>query len=864
MILILIMNTTAKFQITGICCFFFFYSHIFCICRKILILNCFFYNYILKYDINWGDVEIMLLCVDREDIKTLYEEFFNNFSGEQNNLMYLTGIPGIGKSILIEYIHSQVKEKFPDMLNVLINLNFDGNYFSFFNNAYLKLRQQGVKFYSYELALDYLYKFTGDKKYQISHEHNTLFFDFAELSFEFIQEPIYKVIAGGSVNLLSIISAKLSQLYKDYLISQSKEISETKHEDVIANLGRYFIRDINRYCEENNANICYFIDTFEKCNEKIGFLEKEFIETFVLSSKYSFWLIGGTTEIPLDKYKDNFAYFSSVHIDNFDDEKYIREILNKQYEITDENIINTIFTISKGYPASVELIAETYINLKKLSDKTALSQLFTETKQADFYHKFFKKYYRKHVIADDLNVLAFLACFDSWTYKEYEYYAFLENIGNPKIKFEKLKKHVIVKDNLDGSFFILDVARKCLLNADKDITIHIYKQAFDYLLAEIERITEEKINEKNSGDIHLQVISAIRIGAKILKEEPTFANKYYDWFVKFEQSLSPKMLYQLKSESIACFIRETKKFLEKANKDDIHSNMVLQCLYDYAWTYCYQRNYKKAIEIIKKYELYAQRFIKNTADERIVKARYTRAVILENHGEYDEALMLHKEILKIRRNGADKRVIGVSLNCIGFLYMLMNDFTNAKNYFDESLIYRSIENDLRGFCTVHANLSKMYFLQAVHTNDSIYLHKAKTELDIALANLSEESVPALYKSWKIRNVVLQAQMLRFSKEASIESYEKILSELMSFIDIIEDNPQFGMFNHIMTTKNNIAVIYALMEDSDNAYETIVKCLADKELFYDIKTNPKNKPCSISRKNLEAIKENRLHDLIFEY
>lgn len=621
----------------------------------------------------------MLLCVDRENIKKQYNEFFKNFLGEQKSLMYLTGIPGIGKTILIEHIHSQIKNKFPDMLNVLINLNFDGNYFSFFNNAYIKLRKQGVKFYSYELARDYLYKFTGDKNYQISHEYNSLFAEFADLSFEFIPEPLTKVIASGSVKILSVISRKLSQLYKDYLISQSKEISGTKHEDVLHNLGKYFIRDINKYCEENNENICFFIDTFEKCNEKTGFSEKEFIETFVLPSKYSFWLIGGTTENVLDEYKEKFDYFSSTYIDNFDDKKYVRKILNTQYAITEENIIDAIFIISKGYPASVELIAETYVNLKESSDEVALAELLTETEQADFYYKFFKKYYRRHVIADDLNVLAFLACFDSWTYGEYEYYASIENIGNPKIKFEKLKKHVIVKDNSDGSFFIIDVARKCLLNTDKDITSHIYKQAFDYLLAEIERITEEKINEKNSGDIHLQVISAIKIGAKILKEEPTFAEKYYDWFVKFEQSLSPKMLYQLKSDAIACFIRETKQFLEKANKDDIHSNMVLQCLYDYAWTYCYQRNYDKALEIIKKYELYAQRIIKNTFDERIVKARYTRAVILENHGEYDDALMLHKEILEIRRNGADGRVSGVSLNCIGFLYMLMNDFPNAKN-----------------------------------------------------------------------------------------------------------------------------------------------------------------------------------------
>lgn len=520
--------------------------------------------------------------------------------------------------------------------------------------------------------------------------------------------------------------------------------------------------------------------------------------------------------------------------------------------------------MSKGYPALVELIAQTYKKLKEETVEVSFEELANEIDCSDFYKHFFEKYYRRHVIADDLNILAFLACFDSWTYKEYEYYASLENISNPRIRFEKLKKHVIIKNNLDGSFFIIDVARECLLNADKDITIHIYKQAFEYLLAEIERITEEKINEKNSGNIHLQIIDAIKIGAKTLKEEPIFAKEYYDWFIKFEQSLSPKMLYDLKSESIACFIREAKATLEKAKKDDIHSNCLLQCLYDYAWTFCYQRNYSKALEIINKYEIFARKIIKNSIDERIIKAQYTKSVILENRGKYDEALKLHKEILEIRRKGSDKRVIGVSLNCIGFLYMLKNDFPNSKKYFEESLTYRSPENDLRGFCTVHANLSKMYFLQSLYTNDSRYLYNAKNELDIALKHLSKETMPALYKSWEVRYVILQAQKLRFSKKTAAENYKKILSVLQSFVDMIEKNPQFGMRSHIMTTENNIAVILALMGEKEKAEKLMTKCLSEKETFYDINSNPKSKPCSITRNNLKAIKQNCLQDLIFEY
>ncbi len=806
----------------------------------------------------------MLLCVDRENVKNEFKDVFKNFIGEQKNIMYLSGIPGIGKSVLIEFLHRNVKDCFNNVLNVFMNFNTNGSYFSLFDSAYTQLRTYGVKFYMYELARQHLFQLTGDEKYKIKKEKDNFLAEFVALPLELTEKSMVKVIANGGLLVLKKMFGELSNIYAKYLLQQCKEISNTKQEDVIKNLGVYFIKDINTYCEENNKNICYFIDTFEKCREKTDFSEEDFIETFVVPSKYSFWVIGGTSENVFNKFENKFDYFNCTTIENFNQKKYVEEILNKQYSEYDKEIIDNIFNLSKGYPALVELIAQTYKKLKEETVEVSFEELANEIDCSDFYKHFFEKYYRRHVIADDLNILAFLACFDSWTYREYEYYASVENIGKSKIKFEKLKQYVIVKENFDGSFFIIDVAKNCLFNADKFATTIIYRQAFDYMREDIAKKLEERLNQKNSEKLYVQAIAAIRLGAKILAYDSSFTEEYYDWFIKFEQSLSPKMLYELKGQSISCFINETQQFLKKAKKKDIHLNCFLQCLYDYAWTYCYQRNYKKALKIIKKYEAYAQRIIKNTTDERIVKARYTKAVILENQGEYGESLMLHKEILEIRRNGTNQRAIGVSLNCIGFLYMLMNDFTNSKKYFEESLTYRSVEQDLRGFCTVHANLSKMYFLKSLYTNNSKYLYDAKNELDIALAHLSEENMPALYKSWEVRYVILQAQKLRFAKKTSVESYRKILSVLQSFVDMIEKNPQFGMRSHIMTTENNIAVILALMGEKEKAEKLMTKCLSEKETFYDINSNPKSKPCSITRNNLKAIKQNCLQDLIFEY
>lgn len=250
--------------------------------------------------------------------------------------------------------------------------------------------------------------------------------------------------------------------------------------------------------------------------------------------------------------------------------------------------------------------------------------------------------------------------------------------------------------------------------------------------------------------------------------------------------------------------------------------------------------------------------------ERITSPSYAKAVALENQGEYEKALNMHKKVLEIRRKGTDRTAIGDSLDRIGILYMLANNFSDATQYFCEALKCRSLENDLEGFCTVHTNLSKMYYLQSLYTNESRYLNNAIWELDITLAHLSESSSPALYKSCEIRYEILQAQMLRCSAETTPECYQNVLSELMTFYDAIKENPQFGMQNYLIAAENNIAVILALMGDRDKAYDLITKCLAAKEAFYGITPGSKNIPCSITRNNLKAIKEGKLQDLVFEY
>lgn len=509
------------------------------------------------------------------------------------------------------------------------------------------------------------------------------------------------------------------------------------------------------------------------------------------------------------------------------------------------------------------MIIQTYIEMRKISVDISFDVLEKEVDTNEFYQKFFQKYYKRHVIGDDLNVLVFLACFDKWDYSNFEYYSRIENNGNPRLKFEKLKKYVIVRcDTNTDSYSIIDIAKKCLLNADSEITGIITEQAFDYLHKELKKEIEEKtsINMQKVDEMYL---TAIKLGKYILLNNPCFAEKYYKWFIKFEQSLTPKMLYELKGTSIEKFMEATEDYLSDSFKDDIHSNCKLQIYYDYAWTFCYRRQYEEAYEHITKYEKLAKNICVDKNDERIVKAKYTKAVILQNQGEYEQSLKLHNEVLEIRKTESNDKLKGISYNCIALLYMLMNDFGNAQFNFDKSLEYRSKEKDLFGFCTAHANISKMYFLKAVFTGNTEYLACAEKELDIALDNLPETKYSALYKSWKIRYTIINAQKLRFKNDTVVEDYICLIDELKKFYGVVINNPQYGMLNHLLTTENNIAVMLALMGDV-SALQKFKKCLASKEVFYNADSNKKCKPYLIAKQNLRFYEDGNFSDLLFEY
>lgn len=69
-------------------------------------------------------------CVQTEKtLKKEFDEIFKKFTGNQKNLIYYYGIPGIGKSVLLEYIEGSIKAKYPDLMVAYMNFNHNESAF---------------------------------------------------------------------------------------------------------------------------------------------------------------------------------------------------------------------------------------------------------------------------------------------------------------------------------------------------------------------------------------------------------------------------------------------------------------------------------------------------------------------------------------------------------------------------------------------------------------------------------------------------------------------------------------------------------------------------------------------------------------
>lgn len=238
------------------------------------------------------------------------------------------------------------------------------------------------------------------------------------------------------------------------------------------------------------------------------------------------------------------------------------------------------------------------------------------------------------------------------------------------------------------------------------------------------------------------------------------------------------------------------------------------------------------------------------------------AELAENKGDFMQAVLLYKASLDEGLKRKDFTVVAEMYERLGVIYTTLNDFSEALFCFRKAISYRSLENDLQGFCRVHRSLSRMYFFEALHKNKEYLLSEAEYALDIVLSHLNGDRFPDIYVEAQINYLLIKAQRLRFLNEEASEKYLEILSDLTSFTNCLKDNsPSYQRL--AAASKNNLAVIFALVGNHQKAEKLILDCLNQKAVIYSIVKNPQNLSYALTKANLKSIIQKN-PDLTFEY
>jgi len=117
------------------------------------------------------------------------------------------------------------------------------------------------------------------------------------------------------------------------------------------------------------------------------------------------------------------------------------------------------------------------------------------------------------------------------------------------------------------------------------------------------------------------------------------------------------------------------------------------------------------------------------------------AIAYYYRGIYEVALRRHYEVLALRQQGNDKKLIAQSYNNIGLIYRAKKDYSNAVSFFRQSLLLKKEINDVQGVINTSMNIGSCF--QFSKNYDSAYHYAVATEALARQHNKPEDITGAI-------------------------------------------------------------------------------------------------------------------------
>jgi serine phosphatase RsbU (regulator of sigma subunit) len=238
--------------------------------------------------------------------------------------------------------------------------------------------------------------------------------------------------------------------------------------------------------------------------------------------------------------------------------------------------------------------------------------------------------------------------------------------------------------------------------------------------------------------------------------------------------------------------------------------------------------YVKALNYLKLAEENYQLLLEtNQTDSQLKKSLseciYSTGLIHVYKQEYQKALMLFNEALRIKNNLLDFVGEGNCYYQIGLIHFLDNDFEEARQNYFLSLQYKNRVDDLKGIALVYFRMGELYFVWSKYHESATFLHKSIVGAQqINDHELLKESYKVLYKLYSKQNKYQQAlKSHEYFKMYSDSCLDKNMTNVVEELSIKYESEKKEKENNILIGENKLKALTIQKQKSKELYMLVM-------------------------------------------
>ena len=791
--------------------------------------------------------------VDRKGYIYTFNKAVNNIGKNGFNVLVYHGIAGIGKTSLRQEF-PKCLEKYNDeydyqkviWASIDLQLASHREKSTFLITLKKELQKTSTKYFlesklhfrAFEIAHAIYWK-KAHPESQLRKENYLLFEGDEKLDpfFGVVNQIPYFSVVPAVARLLKTAPDHLRKWWTKKLESELNELSEKEPLDIEKYLTHFWVRDLNKYLEDNSKYAVFFIDTYEDLfvnHSSDSCSLNNWIRDELISNNLSqkvLWVICGREALCWEnsEWIEWSEHLTQYRVRELPEKYHIKYLETRG--ITDEKIQEVISKGSKGIPYYLELSVDTYEKIKIYKNRQPEPEDFGGSHQ-EITERFFK-----YLSPEEKNALSVLSITHFWDYELFEYLVNKSIIVYPTANYEDLCRFSFInkEDNKKRQMHQLmqESLQKTQEKRKPDSVKRTHEAIREYYSKKFESIDIKEITQEHE----IALNEAFYHAKESLKAEDLFewftAASYLFFIAAFWQLIAPMyeemlQIFEVKLETghpnvattlntlgeLYRHIGDYNKALTRYQRAlDIREKVlgpqhpdVAQTLNALAITHRNIGNYNKALTLYQR-ALDIRENVLDPEHPDVAQTLNDLAVLYEQGiGDYEKALTLYQRALDIRENVLDPEHLDIAqtLNNLARIYHRIGNYKKALPLYQGA---RNIREKVLGsqhpfVATTLNNLALLY-------EDIGEYEKALPLYQRALEIYEKSLIPHHPANIETLNGLVRLY-------GSMRDYKKALSLYLRVLDISEKTVGLA-HSDVADVLNNLASIYKIMRDDENAF-----------------------------------------------